>query len=221
MQVQQTMTVKTGIFDTEVESLGPRTVTSTMRYGQFINDDERVVFDFDPERICSQITSGLPPASFERAGPRKKIYFDPANVILYDMGDPIAAVEELAEDIVHVHCKDANYTQTKGDWGEEVVLGTGQVDTEAAGLAIEREFKGRGYGAAGFDLSPDILRLIKAGIIKFTIDQQPYIQGFYPVVQLALYCRYGIRPSSMDAGAGLITRENVDSVMELSKRSYR
>ncbi len=101
------------------------------------------------------------------------------------------------------------------------VLGTGQVDTEAAGLAIEGEFKEGGYAAAGFDLSPDILRLIKAGIIKFTIDQQPYIQGFYPVVQLTLYCRYGIRPSSQDAGAGLITRENVDSVMELSKRSYR
>jgi len=103
----------------------------------------------------------------------------------------------------------------------KTVLCTGQVDTEAAGLAIEREFKGRGYGAAGFDLSPEILRLIKAGIIKFTIDQQPYIQGFYPVIQLALYCRYGIKPSSMGAGAGIITSGNVDTVMELSKRSYR
>jgi simple sugar transport system substrate-binding protein len=103
----------------------------------------------------------------------------------------------------------------------KAVLCTGQVDTEAAGLAIEREFKGRGYVAAGFDLSPDILRLIQAGVIKFTIDQQPYIQGFYPVVQLTLYCRYGIRPSSMDAGAGMITRENVASVVELSKKSYR
>ena len=103
----------------------------------------------------------------------------------------------------------------------KAVLCTGQVDTEAAGLAIEREFKGKGYAAAGFDLSPDILRLIQAGVVKLTIDQQPYIQGFYPVVQLTLYCRYGIRPSSMDAGAGMITRENVASVVELSKKSYR
>jgi simple sugar transport system substrate-binding protein len=101
------------------------------------------------------------------------------------------------------------------------VLCTGQVDTEAAGLAIEREFKERGCVAAGFDLSPVILRLVQAEVIKFTIDQQPYIQGFYPVVQLALYCRYGIRPSSMDAGAGIITKENVAKVMELSKSGYR
>jgi simple sugar transport system substrate-binding protein len=103
----------------------------------------------------------------------------------------------------------------------KVVLDTGQVDTEAAGLAIERAFQGKGYAAAGFDLSPEILRLIKAGVIKLTIDQQPYIQGFYPVVQLALFCRYGIKPSSMDAGAGIITMENVDSVVDLSKRGYR
>jgi len=109
----------------------------------------------------------------------------------------------------------------KADPEIKMVLCTGQVDTEAAGLAIEREFKGKGYAAAGFDLSPEILRLIKAGVIKFTIDQQPYIQGFYPVMQLALYCRYGIRPSSMDAGAGMITKENVASVTELSKKDYR
>jgi simple sugar transport system substrate-binding protein len=105
--------------------------------------------------------------------------------------------------------------------GIKTVLCTGQVDTEAAGLAIEKGFQGKGYAAAGFDLSPEILRLIKAGVIRFTIDQQPYIQGFYPVVQLALYRRYGIKPSSMDAGAGIITKENVDAVMELSRRGYR
>ncbi len=74
------------------------------------------------------------------------------------------------------------------------ILCTGQADTEGAGLAIEKNFAGKGYTAAGFDLSPEILRLIKAGYIKCTIDQQPYIQGYYPVIQLALYKRYGIMP---------------------------
>jgi simple sugar transport system substrate-binding protein len=102
------------------------------------------------------------------------------------------------------------------------VLGTGQVDTEAAGLAIEKDFSpGKGYAAAGFDLSPATLRLIQAGQIRFTIDQQPYVQGFYPVVQLALYCRYGLKPSSMDTGAALITKDNVDAVMKLSAEEYR
>ena len=103
----------------------------------------------------------------------------------------------------------------------KTVLSTGQADTEAAGLAIERRFAGQGYAAAGFDLSPNILRLIQAGHIRFTIDQQPYIQGFYPVVQLALYCRYGIVPSSLDAGAGIIDQGNVQGVIALSREHYR
>ena len=60
--------------------------------------------------------------------PNLKVNFDPANVILYNMGNPIEALETLGEYVIHVHCKDANYTKTEGEWGEEVVLGQGQVD---------------------------------------------------------------------------------------------
>jgi simple sugar transport system substrate-binding protein len=102
-----------------------------------------------------------------------------------------------------------------------VVLGTGQADTQAAGLAIERHFAGQGYWAAGFDLSPETLRLVKAGIIRCTIDQQPYVQGFYPVIQLCQYLRYGIRPADMDSGAAVIDASTVDRVIELSKLKYR
>lgn len=102
-----------------------------------------------------------------------------------------------------------------------VILGTGQSDTEAAGKAIEAHFAGKGYWSAGFDLSPKTLQLIQDGHIRCTIDQQPYIQGFYPVVQLTLYKRYGIVPSDMDAGAAIIDQSNVGQVLELSKRYYR
>jgi simple sugar transport system substrate-binding protein len=103
----------------------------------------------------------------------------------------------------------------------KAILATGQADTEGAGLAVEREFGGSGYYVAGFDLSPGILRLVKAGTIAFTIDQQPYVQGFYPVIQLALYVRYGLRPSSQDAGATIITAADVDAVLKLSAAGYR
>ncbi len=102
-----------------------------------------------------------------------------------------------------------------------IVLGTGQSDTEAAGLAIERNFPRQGYWAAGFDLSPETLRLIQEGSIRCTVDQQPYIQGYYPVVQLTLYLRYGILPSNIDAGATIIDRRNVERVIELTKEEYR
>ncbi|UCD49748.1 MAG: substrate-binding domain-containing protein [Phycisphaerales bacterium] len=102
-----------------------------------------------------------------------------------------------------------------------IVLGTGQSDTEAAGRAIETHFAGQGYWSAGFDLSPTTLRLIQEGHIRCTVDQQPYIQGFYPVLQLTLYLRYGIVPSDIDAGAAIIDKDNVEQVIELSERLYR
>jgi len=101
------------------------------------------------------------------------------------------------------------------------ILGTGQADTEGAGLAIDRHFKDQGFSAAGFDLSPEILRLVKAGRIRWTIDQQPYVQGFYPVIQLTQYRRYGIMPANIDAGAVLIGPEQADRTLELSKKGYR
>jgi L-ribulose-5-phosphate 3-epimerase len=60
--------------------------------------------------------------------PNLKVNFDPANMLLYDKGDPIRAVEILGPDIRSVHVKDARRTKTPGTWGEEVPLGQGEVD---------------------------------------------------------------------------------------------
>ena len=60
--------------------------------------------------------------------PNLKVNFDPANMLLYDKGDPIRAVEILGPDIRSVHVKDAIVTKVPGTWGEEVPLGKGQVD---------------------------------------------------------------------------------------------
>lgn len=78
------------------------------------------------------------------------VNFDPANMILYDKGDPIEAVKILGPWIKHVHIKDALCTETPGNWGLEVPWGTGQVNQELfvatlkdvgfkGTLAIERE----------------------------------------------------------------------------------
>ena len=102
-----------------------------------------------------------------------------------------------------------------------IVLCTGQADTEAAGRALEKTQRGKDYWTAGFDLSPKILQLIRDGKIYCTIDQQPYIQGFYPVVQLTHYLRYGIRPSDVDAGATIVDQTNADAVTRLTEQGYR
>lgn len=60
--------------------------------------------------------------------PNVRVNFDPANIILYDKGDPICAIHKLGRWIYQCHIKDAIRTKVPGTWGEEVVVGTGQVD---------------------------------------------------------------------------------------------
>lgn len=68
-----------------------------------------------------------------------------------------------------------------------------------------------------FDLSDDIARSIKDGTIAFSIDQQPYLQGYMPVVMLTLYSRYGLIPSNnMNSGPGYVTKDNLALVEKLA-----
>lgn len=70
---------------------------------------------------------------------------------------------------------------------------------------------------ATFDLSSEIAAAIKAGQIDFAIDQQPYLQGYLPVVFLSLYSRYGIIPANnVNSGPGFITAENIEQVEKLA-----
>jgi L-ribulose-5-phosphate 3-epimerase len=57
-----------------------------------------------------------------------KVNFDPANMLLYDKGDPLRAVRILGPDIRSVHVKDAKRPKVPGTWGEEVPLGEGEVN---------------------------------------------------------------------------------------------
>ncbi len=63
--------------------------------------------------------------------PNLGVNFDPANMLLYDKGDPLRAVKILAPDIKSVHVKDAKRPTKAGTWGEEVPLGQGEVNIRA------------------------------------------------------------------------------------------
>ena len=59
------------------------------------------------------------------------VNFDPANMVLYGMGDPVPAMERLAPRIVQVHIKDAITSAKKDEWGTEVPVGDGEVEWRA------------------------------------------------------------------------------------------
>lgn len=98
------------------------------------------------------------------------VNFDPANMILYDKGDPIEAVRILAPWIRHIHIKDGVRTKQPGTWGDEVPWGDGQVDAAKflavleeveydGALAIEREQGDDRFG----DIQKAVRRLAAAG----------------------------------------------------------
>lgn len=60
-----------------------------------------------------------------------KINFDPANLILYGMGDPVASLQALGSRVVSVHCKDGAAPGQPGSLGVEKRLGSGEVDYPA------------------------------------------------------------------------------------------
>jgi simple sugar transport system substrate-binding protein len=75
-----------------------------------------------------------------------------------------------------------------------------------------------------FDLGPDTLHAVQKGTLLFAVDQQPYLQGYLPVVMLANRARYGLLPAQGDVvatGANFVTRANAAQALELSERSIR
>ena len=78
------------------------------------------------------------------AEPNVAVNFDPANMLLYNNGDPIAALRCIGHRVKSCHLKDATVTQVPGNWGEEVPIGTGQVDWSAF-FATMAELDYRGY----------------------------------------------------------------------------
>ncbi|NAZ36212.1 sugar ABC transporter substrate-binding protein [Rubellimicrobium sp. CFH 75288] len=73
----------------------------------------------------------------------------------------------------------------------------------------------------GFDLVPEVLDQMKAGYVQVQIDQQPYMQGFMPVMMVYLSERVGLAPTDIDTGQGVVTPDMVDAIMDLSAQGLR
>jgi simple sugar transport system substrate-binding protein len=75
-----------------------------------------------------------------------------------------------------------------------------------------------------FDLAPEVLRAVKAGQMEFAIDQQPFLQGYLPIVLLTQYELYGVLPargSVVPTGPSFVTAREVARVVRLSEAGIR
>jgi simple sugar transport system substrate-binding protein len=75
--------------------------------------------------------------------------------------------------------------------------------------------------AAGFDLGAATVQGIKDGWIGFVNDQQEWLQGYIPILQLCLSKKYGFSGFDVDTGAGFVNGSNVGAVAELAAKGIR
>jgi len=156
-------------FTANADLLVEKGVTTALFHSGFLPHDETdpdfpkmldrlsAVADLFAERgLGTTLETGQEPAYGLRAflekldRPNVNANLDPANMILYNNGDPVEALQTLGSYVKSVHIKDANLTEVPGTWGTEEVVGTGQVNWEAffqtldqigfdGDLCIERE----------------------------------------------------------------------------------
>jgi simple sugar transport system substrate-binding protein len=91
--------------------------------------------------------------------------------------------------------------------------------TESLGKVMQKlGLKGKVH-AGGFDLTEQTQKLIKEGYLEFSIDQQPYLQGFVPALQLFLYKVSGTQTGPFEANTGLkfVTPETVEPYLTKSR----
>ncbi|MGI9437181.1 MAG: sugar ABC transporter substrate-binding protein [Geminicoccaceae bacterium] len=73
----------------------------------------------------------------------------------------------------------------------------------------------------GFDIVAEVLQQMEAGYIQVQVDQQPYMQGFMPVMQAYLAKTVGLSPADIDTGQGLVLQEDVPGLWDLAKQGLR
>ncbi|MFM0239061.1 sugar ABC transporter substrate-binding protein [Paraburkholderia phytofirmans] len=108
--------------------------------------------------------------------------------------------------------------------GHQDLKGMFAVDAGSTqGVAVtmkESNLPSKGVHGGGFDLLPRTVDLINEGFLDFTIDQQPYVQGFYTVVQAFTFLASGglVGPANVNTGLKFVTKGTVDPYLNTSTR---
>jgi simple sugar transport system substrate-binding protein len=111
---------------------------------------------------------------------------------------------------------EAYYQSHKGTKGMYAVDGG---STESLAKVMQKFGLAGKVKAGGFDLTEQTQKLLKEGHIEFTIDQQPYLQGFVPTLELFFYKVSNTQTGPFEANTGLkfVTKETVEPYLTKSR----
>lgn len=122
---------------------------------------------------------------------------------------------DSGQDPAEIKNKVSAYLRANPDTNGILTLGPTSAHPTIA--AVEENGLAGSVHFGSFDLSGEIAEAIKRDVIAFAIDQQPYLQGYLPVVFLTNYARYGVIPAShVNSGPGFVTKKNIEQVQELA-----
>lgn len=139
-----------------------------------------------------------------------------ADALGIDLGNQMI---DAGQDPAEIQSKVAAYLQTNPDTNGILTLGPTSAHPTIAALNANSKAGAIFFGT--FDLSGEIAAAIKDGTINFAIDQQPFLQGYLPVVILTNLARYGVVPgNSINSGPGFITKDNI-ALVEQYAGQYR
>jgi len=120
---------------------------------------------------------------------------------------------DAGQDPAEIMSKVEAYLQANPDTNGILTLGPTSAEPTIA--ALDDTGKAGTIFFGTFDLSEQIADAIKSDVIDFAIDQQPFLQGYLPVVFLTNLVRYGVIPgNSVNSGPGFVTKDNIALVEE-------
>jgi simple sugar transport system substrate-binding protein len=103
----------------------------------------------------------------------------------------------------------------------EAVLTLGPTSADPTIAALDENGMAGEIYFGTFDLGEEIVKAIKAGTIKWGIDQQPFLQAYLPVVIMTNYHRFGVLPgNNINSGPGFVTKDALSKVEEFAGK-YR
>ena len=139
-----------------------------------------------------------------------------ADAIGTDLGSQMI---DAGQDPAEIMSKVQAYLQANPDTNGILTLGPTSAEPTIAALDATGQAGTIFFGT--FDLSEQIANAIKADVVNFAIDQQPFLQGYLPVVFLTNLTRFGVVPgNSVNSGPGFVTKDNI-ALVEQYAGTYR